>query len=416
MPVPRPSPAVEQAPHLTAPAGANKESSASSPHRLEKKSGSSDLKNASPSSPTPRRSLPRPPSQRNAPPPPLVLAPVVKSSGSTAQASSSGRNVPEALPRPPVFHTDPSVTTAQSISGRNPQQPQAPTEAAQLPPRTVSKVDSALPSPDLPMVTNVQQGQRSVSKKSASTMPVVGGLADAGPYPSASPAVSRSQNPSSPNAGPSALGLGRPSQTPLAPARRPVQEEVCIECMMRDRDLADVIVSGEGVWERKSDLDWEDFKSREEEVLRSMGSEAISSEIPSLDHSAESDEEDSTSLPSTNHSAGVDDLEARRIAAVKLGKREQRRARRRQIDWKIVHDVGWRGFKWEEGAGGEGLPRGFRGSRGGPLTEDAIKAVMRKVCFKRLPKCSPLTPVSICLCASGQVPGELSIPPSHPRT
>lgn len=185
---------------------------------------------------------------------------------------------------------------------------------------------------------------------------------------------------------------------------------------MRDRDLADVIVSGEGVWERKSDLDWEDFKSREEEVLRSMGSEALSSEIPSLDHSAESDEEDSTSLPSTNHSAGVDDLEARRIAAVKLGKREQRRARRRQIDWKIVHDVGWRGFKWEEGAGGEGLPRGFRGSRGGPLTEDAIKAVMRKVCFKRLPKCSPLTPVSICLCASGQVPGELSIPPSHPRT
>ena len=141
---------------------------------------------------------------------------------------------------------------------------------------------------------------------------------------------------------------------------------------MRDRDLADVTVSGEGVWERKSDACWEDLKSREEELLRSLGSEHGS--VPSLDHSLESDDDES--LPSTNHS---DDPDARRRMAARMGRREQRRARRKQVDWRIAHEVGWRGFKWEEGAGGEGLPQGFRGMRGGPLTEDGIKAVMTKV-------------------------------------
>jgi hypothetical protein len=61
------------------------------------------------------------------------------------------------------------------------------------------------------------------------------------------------------------------------------------------------------------------------------------------------------------------------------GRREQKRARRRQIDWRVAHEIGWRGFKWEEGNDGEGLPKGFRGGRGGPLTEDGIKAVMTKV-------------------------------------
>jgi hypothetical protein len=142
--------------------------------------------------------------------------------------------------------------------------------------------------------------------------------------------------------------------------------------MMRDRDLADVNVSGEGVWDRKSDACWEDLKAREEDLLRSLGSEHGS--VPSLDHSIESDDDES--LPSTNHS---DDPEARRRMAARMGRREQRRARRKQIDWRIAHEVGWRGFKWEEGAGGEGLPRGFRGLRGGPLTEDGIKAIMTKV-------------------------------------
>lgn len=36
------------------------------------------------------------------------------------------------------------------------------------------------------------------------------------------------------------------------------QPEVCVECMMRDRDMADVDVVGEGIWERKSDAEFEE--------------------------------------------------------------------------------------------------------------------------------------------------------------
>ncbi|GAA5972573.1 hypothetical protein JCM11641_001904 [Rhodosporidiobolus odoratus] len=36
------------------------------------------------------------------------------------------------------------------------------------------------------------------------------------------------------------------------------QPEVCVECMMRDRDMADVNVTGTGVWERESDVEFED--------------------------------------------------------------------------------------------------------------------------------------------------------------
>lgn len=36
------------------------------------------------------------------------------------------------------------------------------------------------------------------------------------------------------------------------------QPEICVECMMRDRDMIDVDVTGDGVWERESDAEWEE--------------------------------------------------------------------------------------------------------------------------------------------------------------
>jgi hypothetical protein len=60
-------------------------------------------------------------------------------------------------------------------------------------------------------------------------------------------------------------------------------------------------------------------------------------------------------------------------------KKEMVRAKRRETDQRVLREVGWRGFKWEEGSAGEGLPRGFRGTKGEPLTEEGIKAVMIKV-------------------------------------
>jgi len=46
------------------------------------------------------------------------------------------------------------------------------------------------------------------------------------------------------------------------------QEEVCIECMMRDRDMADVDVTGLGVWERESDIALRELIEREDEDER----------------------------------------------------------------------------------------------------------------------------------------------------
>lgn len=43
----------------------------------------------------------------------------------------------------------------------------------------------------------------------------------------------------------------------------PLQEEVCVECAMRDQDMADVDVASPGVWERASDVLFEDLVERE---------------------------------------------------------------------------------------------------------------------------------------------------------
>jgi len=43
----------------------------------------------------------------------------------------------------------------------------------------------------------------------------------------------------------------------------PQQEEICVECAMRDQDMADVDVTSAGVWERASDAVFEELKQRE---------------------------------------------------------------------------------------------------------------------------------------------------------
>jgi hypothetical protein len=50
----------------------------------------------------------------------------------------------------------------------------------------------------------------------------------------------------------------------ISPQKPPVlQEEICIECAMRDQDMADVDVMSPGVWDRESDAAFEDLKRRE---------------------------------------------------------------------------------------------------------------------------------------------------------
>ncbi|KAJ7901828.1 hypothetical protein B0H14DRAFT_2668619 [Mycena olivaceomarginata] len=43
----------------------------------------------------------------------------------------------------------------------------------------------------------------------------------------------------------------------------PPQEEVCVECAMRDQDMIDVDVTSPGIWERESDAMFEELKHRE---------------------------------------------------------------------------------------------------------------------------------------------------------
>ncbi|KAG8747172.1 hypothetical protein FRC10_002221 [Ceratobasidium sp. 414] len=68
----------------------------------------------------------------------------------------------------------------------------------------------------------------------------------------------------------------RDSRYPVPAARPPpVQpviaaiEEVCVECMMRDRDMADVDVTSPGIWARESDVWYEELVRREEDEARS---------------------------------------------------------------------------------------------------------------------------------------------------
>ncbi|KIY44503.1 hypothetical protein FISHEDRAFT_77425 [Fistulina hepatica ATCC 64428] len=55
------------------------------------------------------------------------------------------------------------------------------------------------------------------------------------------------------------------TNNPPPMSRAPPQEEVCIECTMRDQDMADVDVTSPGVWDRESDVLYEDLKRREQE-------------------------------------------------------------------------------------------------------------------------------------------------------
>ncbi|KAF8161078.1 hypothetical protein B0H34DRAFT_795918 [Crassisporium funariophilum] len=54
-----------------------------------------------------------------------------------------------------------------------------------------------------------------------------------------------------------------PIQTVYTPVIPQQPEEVCVECAMRDQDMADVDVTTPGAWERASDAFFEDLKQRE---------------------------------------------------------------------------------------------------------------------------------------------------------
>ncbi|WWD19283.1 hypothetical protein CI109_103741 [Kwoniella shandongensis] len=368
MPHPQPTPGTEQKAALE------------SPRRLEKKQSTHDLKNSSPSSPTARRSLPRPPKVEAADHTQSSAADLVQTArlplAVQTQLNSSAPPRQASAPAP-------MPSNQPQRSGLAP--PSAPVPSSSWPPLNVTRSPQAPPpqpqaGSTLKPVSFYQTHQ---ANNSASSLPVIAGLADTGPYPSAI-----STTPGRAGAGgQNGVGMGRPSGQPAAgPSRMPSkpQEEICLECMMRDRDLADVDVQGEGVWSRASDVDFRDLLWREESVLKSMGAAKNVGGASKLsrsvddDDDASSEDSDSTSFSPASTGNSVEDAQMRRRIEEKRRRRSMLKAKKRDADYKIGKEVGWRGFKWEEGEVGEGLPRGFRGMKGGRLTEDGLKAVMMK--------------------------------------
>lgn len=80
------------------------------------------------------------------------------------------------------------------------------------------------------------------------------------PYPSMPSASPQQQQPYVNDPQPQLQTRGGPKVASV------VVEEVCIECMMRDRDMADIDVLGEGVWERESDASYHELVRMEEEA------------------------------------------------------------------------------------------------------------------------------------------------------
>ncbi|KAL1405801.1 hypothetical protein Q8F55_007478 [Vanrija albida] len=208
---------------------------------------------------------------------------------------------------------------------------------------------------------------------SASNLPAIAGLADAGPYPTAPKQMAATRTSGGLALPGDGVGMGRPATNRPAQGLKP-PEEVCLECMMRDRDLADVDVLGEGVWDRESNVAWDELKQREADMLGAMSLDHSISGLSLEDSSSDDASEPSISSP-RSQASGLSSEEARRRAVQKKQMREARRAKRDERDAQIAR-LGWRGFKWEEGQAGEGFPRGFRGTRPGALTEKGIKNVL----------------------------------------
>ncbi|WWD02130.1 hypothetical protein V865_000168 [Kwoniella europaea PYCC6329] len=374
MPQPRPSPAIEQT------------STMETPRRLEKKRSSTDLKNvnASPSSPSAKRSLPRPPKIDTTLPSKPSNSDLQQTVGPTSQMQTA---MPSDLATAPHSRPQQIAVPSAPISMNDPQQKPnltlpltAPVPSSSWPPLNIARSPTSSKPPNIPVEPSAKPAfyQKHQANKSASSLPVVAGLADAGPFAGAFTKPIQ--------ASPKGVGLGRPSNqlSTTGQGRGPnikPQEEICLECMMRDRDLADVVVSGEGVWERESDGDWRELEWKEQAILKSMGnlddSPSLYRElVKAADESSQDSDSTSFSPPSTGNS--TEDAQLKRELDARKKRKSLIRAKKREADWRIAKEVGWRGHKWEQGESGEGLPRGFRGTNGGKLTEEGIKAVMTK--------------------------------------
>ncbi|CAE6471650.1 unnamed protein product [Rhizoctonia solani] len=150
------------------------------------------------------------------------------------------------------------VATSLSVDYRRSPSPPSPSRAQPLP---------GLPEPTLHLgsFSNMQSQVQTMSPRRSSP-PREPPALSAVPELSRPPLVFSAEDLLNNNNGDSRYPV--PAQPPMQPVMAAI-EEVCVECMMRDRDMADVDVTGPGMWARESDVWYEELVRREEEEARS---------------------------------------------------------------------------------------------------------------------------------------------------
>ena len=163
----------------------------------------------------------------------------------------------------PSIDTKPSFAENQSVqetvTGRSrPTTPQAPRGLSQgrTSPRSSSR--RSIPPNGSPHTTSTLPGAAPAAPQFPPIMPLSAS-------PTYSPPVAPNhrayaQQPTYVNQ-PNAPNPIQTVYTPIVPQ----QEEVCVECAMRDQDMADVDVTSPGAWDRSSDVAFEELKRREME-------------------------------------------------------------------------------------------------------------------------------------------------------
>ncbi|TCD67453.1 hypothetical protein EIP91_012370 [Steccherinum ochraceum] len=185
-------------------------------------------------------------------------------------SSNSGGSAPNAEPSRPV--------AVEGIDDKPPPQQSAPDNMGQrfstldqARDRSSSFMPSSPRHPSLPLAGIGNSGA------STSTIPPIIPLSS-GPSYSQAMAIPISPKPRVYPQQPTYI-----NPSPTTPAYAPPQvpkEEVCVECAMRDQDMADVDVTSPGVWERESDVMYEDLCRREAEEEMSGKSSSDHSSRP----------------------------------------------------------------------------------------------------------------------------------------
>lgn len=233
---------------------------------------------------------------------------------------------------------------------------------------------------------------------------VRGEASGGGPYPSdarpKAPEWSQDSRPPSSKsladlaAAAAAAAAGASSPSPIVPLRvkiPPPQEEICLECLMRDRDLSHIDVSSPGVWSRASDagfarmlVEERGFDHRWEDARGFLAYEgprnkARQQRAPSAESDWERDDE--------------------RLQWIVRADEELRRV------------VRWRGFSWEEDSQREdaGLPLAFRGRFEGGLYESGLRELARKVRLD-VPRQTFADPASECIPLGASLQDPAKVP------